>query len=110
MKAQCYQSNHRQRILGNRRFRKKHPVRCRRGYLKAGSGERTRMYTYTVKCSEARKSVTVRAENHKDAARKSGLALPGVNLAVEGPGEGTVWRRFQVDRAGRLKEIASYSA
>ncbi|MDO7785787.1 hypothetical protein [Desulforamulus aquiferis] len=68
------------------------------------------MYAFTVKCFEARKSITIRAETHKDAARKSGLAAPGVTLTVEGPEEKNVWRRYQVDQAGRLREIASYIA
>lgn len=110
MKAQCYQSNHRQRMLSERRHRKRHPVNYKGRYLKKGSGERTRMYSYTVKNSEARKSVTVRAENHKEAARSSGLVLPGTNLTVEGPGGNVMWRRYQVDRSGKIKEIANYSA
>ncbi len=83
MQTRCNLNGFRQRIMKRRRNRNKNRNgRQKRGDLKANSGRVNK--NFTVKCLEACKSVTVGAENHKDAARKSGLAISGVILQWTG--------------------------
>lgn len=51
-------------------------------------------------------STDVKANNHRDAAKKSGLIEPGAVITVDVPTQSNI--RYQVDKAGRLREIAIY--
>lgn len=53
-------------------------------------------------------TVEIEADNHQDAAKKSGLIRPDAIINVDGPIRCNI--RYQVDTAGKLHEIAQYQA
>jgi len=49
----------------------------------------------------------VEAENHREAAKLSGLIEPGNTVTVDGPLNAKI--RYQVDSAGRIRELSTYN-
>ena len=70
------------------------------------------MSTYTVTRWDSKVIgsvvVTVEANNHKNAIRKSGLMAPGAEITADGPVRMSI--RYKVTKDGKLIEQASYTA